>query len=279
MITRALSIAMLASLPVLASAAPMGATVWSDEFDGPAGTAPDSTNWTLETGGHGWGNEELEFYTDRRDNSRLDGEGHLIIEARKEAFKEREYTSARMITKGKFAHRYGRFEARIKLPKGQGIWSAFWIMGDNIDKAGWPGCGEVDILELLGHEPGKVYGTMHGPGYSDEGKIDPKDSHGIGSQWVLPDGGSFADDFHVFAVEWTPKSIRWFVDETCYQTRTIKDLHGAKWVFDRPFFFLLNVAVGGDWPGVPDVTTPFPQRMVVDYVRVLDLPKETKPAR
>ncbi len=248
-----------------AGAAP-GTTSWSDEFNGPAGAPPDPAVWTAEVGGHGWGNEELEFYTGRRENAWLDGQGHLVIEARRESFQGRAYTSARLITKGKFAHAYGRFAARIKLPRGRGIWPAFWIMGDNIEQADWPGCGEVDILEVLGHEPGKLYGTMHGPGYSGD--------KGIGTSWTLTAGGSFADDFHVFAIEWTrsPAAIRWFVDEACYQTLTPKDLHGAAWVFTRPFFILLNVAVGGDWPGAPDATTVFPQQMVVDWVRVRDLP-------
>jgi beta-glucanase (GH16 family) len=152
-------------------------------------------------------------------------------------------------------------------------------MGDNIDKVDWPKCGEIDILEVLGQEPGKVYGTLHGPGYSEDGKAKADEDRGIGSQWVMPKGGSLADDFHVYAVEWTPKSIKWFVDETCVQTRTPKDLHKAKWVFNRPFFILLNVAVGGDWPGAPDATTVFPQQMLVDYVRVLDLPKAGPAAR
>jgi len=251
-----------------------GVTVWSDEFNGPAGAAPNPAVWTAEVGGNGWGNQELEFYTDRRENARLDVKGHLVIEARKEPFKGRAYTSARLITKGTFAHAYGRFEARIRLPRGRGIWPAFWIMGDNIDQVDWPKCGELDILEVLGHEPGKVHGTIHGPGYSDEGDAKGDDDKGIGASWSLPNGGSFADDFHVFAIEWTrsPAAIRWFVDDTCYQTRTPADLHGATWLFNRPFFQLLNVAVGGDWPGAPDQATVFPQRMVVDWVRVRELP-------
>jgi len=252
--------------------------VWSDEFDGPAGAPPDTRYWTAEVGGHGWGNDELEFYTARRENSRLDGKGHLVIEARREKYENRDFTSARLVTKDKVAHAYGRFEARINLPQGQGIWPAFWIMGDNIEKAGWPACGEVDVMEFLGHEPGTVYGTLHGPirtstttgedSVSDYGN----EEGGVGVAFRLPEGKRFPGSFRVFAIEWEPAEIRWLVDGQVYSKHTPKDLGRGTWVFDRPFFILLNVAVGGSWPGAPDRTTVFPQRMIVDWVRVSSMP-------
>jgi len=235
--------------------------VWQDEFNG---AAVDSNKWTAETGGSGWGNRELEYYTSRIDNA-FQANGSLNIKAVKEQFKgpdnvTREYTSARLITKKTFATAYGRFEARIKVPQGQGIWPAFWLLGDDIDKVHWPRCGEIDIMENIGKEPGIIHGTIHGPGYSG--------AQGITSSYLL-NNKKFSDDFHVFAVEWEPNVIRFFCDDKNYKTVTNADLPaGAKWVYDHPFFILLNVAVGGNWPGNPDDTTQFPQVMQVDYVRV-----------
>ena len=228
--------------------------VWRDEFDG---AALDTTKWVRETGGNGWGNAELEFYTDRVENARLE-HGSLVIEARRESFGNRAYTSARLKTQGLGAWRYGRIEARMQIPRGQGLWPAFWMLGDNIPQVGWPGCGEIDIMENIGKEPGRVHGTVHGPNYSG--------ANGIGSPYDLG-GGAFADAFHVFAIEWQPDTIRWFVDSTLYKTITPRSVPGA-WVFDHPFFIIVNVAVGGGWPGDPDATTLFPQTMRVDYVRV-----------
>jgi len=231
--------------------------VWHDEFDG---SGLDVTKWVRETGGGGWGNNELEFYTARAENARLEG-GHLVIEARAEPFGNRQYTSARLKTAGLGAWKYGRIEARIRIPRGQGIWPAFWLLGDDIPQVGWPACGEIDIMENIGKEPGRVHGTVHGPQYSGaKGVSAPYDQPGGG-------GGPFADDYHVYAVEWEANAIRWYVDSAHYATVTPKDLPG-RWVFDHPFFIILNVAVGGGWPGNPDSTTVFPQRMLVDYVRV-----------
>jgi beta-glucanase (GH16 family) len=237
---------------------------WSDEFDGPDGSAPDAKKWTTETGGGGWGNNELEYYTARRTNSRVE-KGNLVIDALQEKFTgpdgvTREYTSARLKTGKLFMQKYGKFEARIRIPKGQGMWPAFWMLGDDIPTAGWPACGEIDIMENVGFEPATVHGTIHGPGYSG-GKS-------LGAPYVLP-SGDVAGDFHVFAVEWEPKEIRFYVDGHLYETRTPADLPaGARWVFDHPFFLIMNVAVGGKWPGNPDASTKFPQEMMVDYVRV-----------
>ena len=238
--------------------------VWSDDFSGANGSLPDSSKWIMETGGGGWGNNELESYTNRATNVHVQN-GNLVVTARKETFKgadgiTRQYTSARLKTAGLFEQKYGRFEARIKIPRGQGIWPAFWMLGNNIGTAGWPECGEIDIMENIGKEPDKVHGTIHGPGYSG--------ANGLGGSYALP-SGKFADDFHIFAVEWEPSAIRFYVDHTLYETRTPADLPAGKtWVYDHPFFILLNVAVGGDWPGNPDRTAVFPQRMLVDYVKV-----------
>lgn len=239
--------------------------VWSDELDGPGASAVDATKWSFDLGGNGWGNDELETYTSRTENAHLKG-GFLVIKAIKGPFTgpdniTRDYTSARLLTKNKFSQAYGRFEARIKIPYGQGIWPAFWLLGDNIDTAHWPNCGEIDIMENIGREPFIIHGTFHGPGYSG--------GSGVGAAYTLPNSQKFSDDFHTFAVEWEPKVIRFYVDGSLYKTRTPADLPaGSSWVFDHPFFIILNVAVGGGWPGNPDTTTVFPQQMLVDYVRV-----------
>ncbi len=239
--------------------------VWSDEFDGSNGSPVDSSKWSFDIGGNGWGNNELETYTSRTTNADLEG-GNLVIKTLKETFTgsdgiTRNYTSARLLTRNKFTQAYGRFEARLKVPYGQGLWPAFWMLGDNIDTAHWPNCGEIDIMENIGKEPSIVHGTFHGPGYSGAG--------GITAAYTLPSGQKFSDDFHTFAVEWEPNVMRFYVDGLLYKTRTPADLPaGTAWVFDHPFFILLNVAVGGGFPGNPDASTVFPQRMMVDYVRV-----------
>jgi beta-glucanase (GH16 family) len=250
------------SAPASAAApAAVGALSWSDEFDGAAGSAPNPANWNLETGAGGWGNNELQNYTSSRENSALDGNGNLVITARRDG--NGGYTSARLTTQGKVQPKFGHLEARIKIPRGQGIWPAFWMLGGQIGNGvPWPSSGEIDIMENVGYEPHMVHGTLHGPGYSG--------GAGIGAAYTHPQGWSFADDFHTFAIDWAPGRISWSVDGTVYQTRTTADTGGNQWVFDQPFFFLLNVAVGGNWPGYPDGTTQFPQQMVVDYVRVYD---------
>ena len=250
------------------SSTPSWTLVWSDEFDGPAGSSFDRTKWTADTGGSGWGNQERELYTTRTENIALDGNGHLVITALAEPADANDtcwygrcrYTSARIKTAGLFSQAYGRFEARIRIPRGQGLWPAFWMLGDNINTVGWPKTGEIDIMENIGKEPATVHGTMHGLGYSGAG--------GIGGPYTLG-SGTFADDYHVYAVEWNPNSITWFVDATSYFVTSLGSIPaGSAWVYDHPFFLLLNVAVGGGWPGDPDATTTFPQTMLVDYVRV-----------
>ena len=235
----------------------------SQEFDGPAGTPPDPTVWTYDVGGGGWGNNQLEFDTDRVENVSMDGNGNLQIIARREDFGGREYTSGRIKTENLFEQTYGRFEARIKLPAGQGVWPAFWMLGANFDEVGWPQCGEIDIMEFRGQEVGRVFGSMHGPGYSG---ADPISSH-----FRLPDGESFADDFHVFAVDWDPGQVRYSVDGEVYQiisTAAVADR--GDWVFDEPFFILVNLAVGGNFVGPVGRNTEFPAVMLIDYVRVFE---------
>jgi beta-glucanase (GH16 family) len=247
--------------------------VWSDEFNGPDESSVDRSKWVVETGGDGWGNQELEYYTDRSENASVH-DGNLVIRALPEKYTgpdgvKRNYTSARLKTFGKFSQTYGRFEARIKIPYGQGMWPAFWMLGDDIDKVGWPACGEIDIMENIGKEPAIIHGSIHGPGYVG--------GAGIEAPYTLSAKQRFADDFHIFAIEWDTESISFYVDKDLYVRRTRADLKpGWKWVFDKPFFLILNLAVGGDWPGNPDETTVFPQTMLVDYVRVYQRSESTK---
>jgi beta-glucanase (GH16 family) len=234
---------------------------WQDEFDAAAGSAPDAARWRHDIG-TGWGNNQLEFDTDRTENAAHDGDGNLVITAREESFQGSAYTSARLITSGLFTQAYGRFEARMRLPFGQGIWPAFWMLGDNLGDVGWPQCGEIDIMENLGQDTTRMYGTLHGPGYSG--------GDAIGATYDLPNGERFDGGFHVFAVEWEENEVRWYVDDNLYQTRTPADLGGRQWVYDHPHFLILNLAVGGQFPGNPDGSTTFPQTLVVDYVRVYE---------
>ncbi|PFG33693.1 glycoside hydrolase family 16 protein [Sanguibacter antarcticus] len=237
-----------------------GDVVWSQEFDGATGTAPDTSVWNYDTGANGWGNAELQNYTTSRSNSALDGNGNLVITARQET--DGSYTSARLQSSSKVELSYGRVEARIQIPRGQGIWPAFWMLGADFSDAGWPGSGEIDIMENVGKEPSLVHGTVHGPGYSGGSGITGTAAH--------PQGWSYADDFHTFAVDWKPGEITWYVDDVEYHKVTTADVGTNEWVFDKPFFLILNVAVGGSWPGNPDATTSFPQEMKVDWIRVLD---------
>ncbi|MEY2244117.1 family 16 glycosylhydrolase [Streptomyces sp. BF23-18] len=268
----ALSAALVASASAVvapAHAGPAAATAavtFQDTFDGPAGSAVDSSKWQLETGDN-VNNHERQFYTSGNKNAALDGQGHLVITARKENpanyqcwYGTCQYTSARMNTSGKFTTAYGHVEARMKIPRGQGMWPAFWMLGSDIGQVGWPNSGEIDVMENVGFESSTVHGTIHGPGYSG--------SAGIGAGYSLPNGQAFADAFHTFAVDWAPNSITWSVDGTVYQRRTPADLGGNTWVFNKPFFLILNLAVGGYWPGDPDGSTSFPQQLVVDEVKV-----------
>jgi beta-glucanase (GH16 family) len=257
---------LVATLPVAAQKAiPTNWQLsWSDEFNAPNGSAPDPAKWNIVTGGKGFGNNELETYTNRPANVHQQN-GNLVITAQKEDLTgpdgvPRHYTSARLNTQNHFAQKYGRFEARIQLPTGKGIWPAFWLLGDNHETAPWPNCGEIDILETIG-APDTMYSTIHGPGYSG-GK-------GISAKFPLPAGESVHDGFHLYAVEWAPDDIKFFFDSHLIAHRTPVDLPpNTTWAYDHPFYILLNLAVGGNWPGNPDGTTFFPQQMLIDYVHV-----------
>ncbi len=245
--------------------------VWNDEFDLPDSSPVDGSRWTFDLGwgSNGWGNQELETYTARVENSYISG-GKLAIKAIQETFtgpdgRTKGFTSARIKTSGKFSTRYGRVEARLKVPSGQGLWPAFWMLGDDLGTVGWPTCGEIDIMENIGREPSIVHGTLHGPGYSG--------GNGLQASYALPGGERFADEFHTIAIEWEENEIRWYVDGVRRSAWTTSDPpSGTRWVFDHPFFIILNLAVGGVWPGNPDATTVFPQVFEIDYVRVYQRP-------
>jgi beta-glucanase (GH16 family) len=246
-----------------ASAAPtdvgIQATTFADEFNGAAGSGVDGSKWNMETGDN-VNNHEREYYTNRTSNAAMDGQGNLVITARRENpgnyncwYGRCEYTSARLNTSGKFSQAYGHFESRLKMSQGQGMWPAFWMLGGG----NWPTDGEIDVMENVGFEPNTVHGTIHGPGYSGAG--------GIGAGYSGP---RFADGFHTFAIDWAPNSITWSVDGNVYEHRSPADLNGNRWVYDHPFFIILNLAVGGYWPGDPNSGTPMPNTLTVDYVRV-----------
>jgi uncharacterized protein (TIGR03437 family) len=254
-----LTVFLILLVPGAARAQSAWQLIWSDEFNGALNSPPDPAKWTYDLGNdNGWGNGELETYTSLPQNSHMDGNGNLVIYVEAGA---RGYSSARIKTQGLFQVQYGRIEARIKLPFGQGIWPAFWMLGANANTVGWPQCGEVDIMENIGKEPFSNHASVHGPGYSG--------GSAITAAYTLSNGRRFADDFHTFAVQWSPGALAFYVDGVLYDTVTPSGIpRGSKWVFDGPFFLLLNVAVGGDYPGPPDLTTQFPQSMLVDYVRV-----------
>jgi hypothetical protein len=228
--------------------------VWSDEFDG---TTINPTTWTFEAGGGGWGNAELETYTAKTSNA-FQSKGNLIIEARKES--SGIYTSARMITKNKKVFTYGRIDVRAKIPTAKGMWPAIWMLGNNIDQVGWPACGEMDIMELVGTEPNRVHGTLH---WGANTTLHASKEAG----YTLPTG-TFDQQFHVYSMVWVKDQVQIYIDDILYNTITTSNTAGSAYPFNSDFFFILNVAVGGTWPGPPDATTSFPQRMVVDYVRV-----------
>jgi beta-glucanase (GH16 family) len=235
--------------------------VMQDEFD--TDGAPNKAIWGYDIGngsittGAGWGNNELQYYTNRTENVKVEN-GYLLITAQKEAYKGSSYTSARLSTKGLFEQTYGRFEARIRLPYGQGIWPAFWLLGANCDEVTWPQCGEIDIMEYRGQEPTKVLGSVHGPGYSGANAITKSYS-------LLND--RFDTGFHIFGIEWGPDYINYYVDDVLYNQITPSNVKG-EWVFDHPFYIIINLAVGGNFVGAPNNETVFPQTMLVDYVRV-----------
>jgi beta-glucanase (GH16 family) len=237
------------------------APIWSDEFNGPKGTAPDPLKWTPEIGGEGWGNGQLDYDTNNQ-NTYQDGQGNLVLEARQENpvgshcwYGPCQYTSAQITTSGHFTFTYGRLEARIKLPFGQGIWPAFWLVDNNCADVWQPACGEIDIMENIGKEPDTNYGTVHGPGYFS------------GTYKLLH--GAFSDDFHIFALQWDSNHLYFFVDGINYYTVDRTTItNQTHWVYDHPFYIVLDIAIGGPWAGSPDSTTVWPQKMYVSYVRL-----------
>lgn len=253
--------------PVPAEAGEGWELVWSDEFDG---EAIDSSNWTYELGGWGWGNGEAQYYTDRPENARVEN-GLLVIEARQEKFEDKYYTSARLVTQGLQEFQYGRIEARMKVPPGAGMWPAFWMLGNDFSRnpddpfnSNWPQAGEVDIMEYLGREPDLVMGTVHGPGYSGTGGL---------TKWNRQDF-PIADEFHTYAIEWKEDEITWFFDDEPYYTLTPEVVGDREWVFNKAYFLLLNLAVGGQFAGTIGLDTQFPANLYVDYVRVYQQTQE-----
>ncbi|HLK76223.1 MAG TPA: glycoside hydrolase family 16 protein [Streptosporangiaceae bacterium] len=241
---------------------------WSDEFDGAPGAPADRKAWQAETGGSGWGNQELQYYTDEPGNAALDGAGNLAIVVRRvdpglgrRPYGGRGYTSARLISRDRVPVRYGLIQARIKIPRARGIWPAFWMLGQDIGQSGWPGCGEIDVMEHFGTGPATVHGTVHGPGYAGRG--------GISASCAV--GPSLGRDFHVYSVAWEPGQILWYVNDDLYHAVTPADLDGKPWVFDHEFFLLINVAVGGTASVPPDESVIFPQTMLIDYIRLYEL--------
>jgi uncharacterized protein (TIGR03437 family) len=265
-----ISAALFAAASTPAQTAPASTSwqlVWSDEFNGVAGSLPNPTYWTYDLGTDCCGNDELETYTNAPENAHMDGLGHLDIHVENPSAGV--YTSARIKTEGLYGVEYGRIEARIKIPFGQGMWPAFWMLGNNITSVGWPTCGEIDIMENVGFTPSIAYGSLHGP-----------NNYNATAQYQLPNGQQLSNDFHTFAVEWSPLQIAFYVDGSLYET-DLGSGAGSGWVFNvanNPFFIVLNVAVGGDWPGSPNSTTQFPQDMLVDYVRVYQAANVAGPA-
>lgn len=248
---------LLACLAMASTAAAQYTLVWSDEFDYTG--LPDPANWNYDVGGWGWGNNELQYYQEADlDNTRVEN-GNLVIELREETVGSNNYTSGRLLTKGKWDWTYGRFEARILVPDGAaGLWPAFWMLGSDIDAVGWPQCGEIDIMEYVSRIPNETFGTIHGPGYSG--------GQAFGN--IYDFGEPVSNQYHVYAVEWKPDEIRWYVDGILYHTAVPDDVAPNAWVFDHSHFIILNLALGGTFGGALSPSLTFPQQMLVDYVRV-----------
>jgi beta-glucanase (GH16 family) len=273
----AVLLCLLAVRPARAAAAAGWSLAWSDEFDGPAGAPPDPAKWRYDVGDDGWGNQELEDYCaagssaapcdPKVPNAAQDGRGHLVISAVKNA--DGRWTSARLNTKGLAEFQYGRVEARMRLPAAAGLWPAFWMLGVDVSSAGWPSCGEIDMMENVpanvpnGLGADTIKSTVHGPGYSGV--------NGVGKTLMFPDGSRVDDEYHVYGAIWSPGKVAFYVDDWTkpFFVLTKKDLpKGKRWVYDHKFFLIMNLAVGGSWPKNPDDSTPNPAKMLVDYVRV-----------
>ncbi len=230
--------------------------MWVQDFEGPAGQQPDPLVWAYDLGGGGWGDQQLQVYTDAPANAALDGAGHLVITARREA--DGTISSARLTTRNSFGTRFGRIEARIKVPGGAGTWPAFWMLGTDIDEVGWPGCGEIDVMEHVGTDPRRSHGTIHGPGFSGL-------AGGVGM--AIDAGADLSDDFHDYAVVWDESGITWLLDDREHHRLTPSDVPGP-WPFRHAFFLLINLAIGGDWPGGRTSDPDLPAELVVDWIRV-----------
>lgn len=239
--------------------------VLSEEFNTDGAPNPAVWGFDIGTGENGWGNQELQYYTDRPENVTIQN-GVLLITAQEESFQGSQYTSARLLTKDLFEQRYGRFEARIRLPFGQGIWPAFWMLGADIDENPWPGAGEIDIMEYRGQEPTVLIGSVHGPGYNG--------GDAISKEYIL-ENDRFDTGFHIFGIEWGPDFVNFYVDDVLYNQITPEDVDEETdgegvWIFNKPFYILMNLAVGGTFVGSPNAETQFPQTMLIDYVRVYE---------
>lgn len=243
---------------------------WSDEFNGTVGAPPDAAHWAYDTGDNGWGNNELENYVRDTEHAHIaadpDASGgkalQILITRKGPGVARGNFESARLLTRGKFAFQYGYIEARVRMPYGQGLWPAFWLLGANLSDpgVGWPNCGEMDIMESKGSKPGWNASSLHGPGYSGAGCLT--------GAYTLPAGQEFKDKYHIFGLLWKRDFVQFSVDGIPFETRTPADIPGKTWAYNHPFFVILNAAVGGDFTGSPNAATVFPQKMLVDYIRV-----------
>lgn len=261
----------VAGQPEVSPGAPAGwVLTWSDEFEGPAGAAPDASVWSFDLGDGsriglpGWGNGERQWYTDDPTNVALDGEGHLVLTARRPEVAPEcyygpcEYTSARLLTRDRFEFQHGRLEARLRVPAGFGLWPAVWLLGSNVDEVGWPESGEIDVMEYVGRRPTYVMGTVHGPGYSGS----------LGISGSIDLGEPVSDAFHTVALEWAPGRLTWCLDGSPFHEVTSDDVAPHDWVFEQPFFLIVNLAVGGNLGGPVFPDTEFPAQLLVDYLRL-----------
>ena len=230
--------------------------VFEESFDLPAGSPPDPDRWVPEIGGGGWGCDQAQIYTNSTANAVIDAQHRLAITARRT---DAGITSARLTTKDRVAVSFGRVEARIRVPGGAGTWPAFWMLGTDMDEVGWPACGEIDVMEVVGSDPRCVHGTIHLPGAA--GLVD-----GLGR--AFDSGVDLAAAFHTYAVDWRPDRITWLLDGRRYHQATPDDTPNGAWPFQHPFFLLLNLAVGGDWPGLATAAPALPATLLVDWIRV-----------